>query len=104
MICQICEKDFKLLSSVAEQGLKSIGVYKNNLKKYKNEPSNLYQVTNYLMKFLYIYYSSIKNIYQDYLLSLKKNITPIKSNVENIRKNILKQSVSMLQQTLELHL
>ena len=97
----ICEKDFKLLSSVAEQGLKSIGVYKNNLKKYKNEPSNLYQVTNYLMKFLYIYYSSFKNIYQDYLLSLKKNITPIKSNVENIRKNILKHSVSMLQQALE---
>jgi hypothetical protein len=97
----ICEKDFKLLSSVAEQGLKSIGVYKNNLKKYKNEPSNLYQVTNYLMKFLYIYYSSFKNIYQDYLLSLKKNITPNKSNVENIRKNILKHSVSMLQQALE---
>ena len=97
----ICEKDFKILATRAENGLKNIDVIKKNLKKYKNEPSNLFLIESELLKFLYIYYSSFKNIYQDYLNSFKSNFAPINANIETIRKNILNHSISMLKQTLE---
>ena len=97
----ICEKDFKILATRAENGLKNIDVIKTNLKKYKNEPSNLFLIESELLKFLYIYYSSFKNIYQDYLNSFKSNFAPINANIETIRKNILNHSISMLKQTLE---
>ena len=97
----ICEKDFKILATRAENGLKNIDVIKKNLKKYKNEPSNLFLIESELLKFLYIYYSSFKNIYQDYLKSFKSNFAPINANIETIRKNILNHSISMLKQTLE---
>ena len=79
----ICEKDFKILATRAENGLKNIDVIKTNLKKYKNEPSNLFLIESELLKFLYIYYSSFKNIYQDYLNSFKSNFAPINANIDS---------------------
>ena len=76
-------------------------VIKANIKIYKNEPSNLYLIEDDLIKFLYIYYSSIKNLYKDHLKPIKSYITKINSNIETTRKNILNHSISMLKQTLE---
>jgi len=96
-----CEKDFKILSTRSENGIKSLDVIKANIKIYKNEPSNLYLIEDDLIKFLYIYYSSIKNLYKDHLKPIKSYITKINSNIETTRKNILNHSISMLKQTLE---
>ena len=99
----ICEKDFKILSLRAEKGLKYLEVLKKNIKNYNDEPSNLYLIEEQLIKYLYIYYSSFKNIYSDYLSSIKPNLKPININLENTRKNILTHSVSKLKQILESH-
>ena len=97
----ICEKDTKILSERSENGIKSLDVLKENIKIYKSEPSNLYSIVNELLKFLYIYYVSFKNIHKDYSTSIKPNIAKIKSHLETTRKNILNHSISMLKQTLE---
>ena len=99
----ICEKDFKILSLRAEKGLKYLEILKKNIQNYKDEPSNLYLIEEQLIKYLYIYYSSFKNIYSDYLSSIKSNLKPIKVNLENSRKNILTHSISKLKQILKTH-
>ena len=96
-----CEKDSKILSTRSENGIKSLDVIKANIKIYKNEPSNLYLIEDDLIKFLYIYYSSIKNLYKDHLKMIKSYISKINSSIEATRKNILNHSLSMLKQTLE---
>ena len=94
----ICEKDYKIYTNKAEKCLKNIEILKSNIKNYKDEPSNLYQIENQLIKFLYIYSSNLKKIYPKCLSSIKPNITPINQNIENTRKNILKHGISMLKQ------
>ena len=96
-----CEKDSKILSTRSENGIKSLDVIKANIKIYKNEPSNLYLIINELIKFLYLNYSSLKNLYKDHLKMIKSYISKINSSIEATRKNILNHSLSMLKQTLE---
>ena len=96
-----CEKDSKILSTRSENGIKSLDVIKANIKIYKNEPSNLYLIVNELIKFLYLNYSSLKNLYKDHLKMIKSYISKINSSIEATRKNILNHSLSMLKQTLE---
>ena len=95
----ICEKDYKIIMERAENGLKYLKILKNNLKIYKDEPSNLFLIENQLIKFSNLYFSSFKNIFPDFESSIKKNISKINQNIKNTKMNILNHSVSMLKQT-----
>ena len=97
----ICEKHLKIHLERSENGIINLDVIKANIKIYKNEPSNLYLIEDELIKFLYIYYSSLKNFYKDHLKPIKSFISSINSSIETTRKNILNHSISMLKQTLE---
>lgn len=97
----ICEKDFKIFTEKAEKSLKNIEILKSNIKKYKDEPSNLYLISRQLIKFLYIFSSSFKKMYPECLSSIKSNIKPIIQNIKNTRKNIINHSISMLKQTIK---
>ena len=94
----ICEEDFKIVSERAENGLNYLKKFKKELKKLKDEPSNLFLIENQLIKFLYLYYSSFNTKYPHFESSIKKNISPIKENIESIKKNILNLSISKLKQ------
>ena len=97
----ICEKDFEISSGKTEYGLKKLEVLKKELKVYKNEPSNLNLVLNRLIKILYLYYSSFKNNKKEFLSSFKNDIEKITEDIKNTKKNISKNCVSMLKQTLK---
>ena len=94
----ICKKDIKIIYERSETGLKHSQILEKNLKIYKDEPSNLFLIVNQLIKLLYIYYSSFKNIYLDFESSIKKNISPIHQKIKDIKRNILNHSISMLKQ------
>ena len=97
----LCEKDFKIFTQIAEKNLKKINVLKTNLSSYKDEPSNLYLVESEIIKVMQIYFTTYRKLYPDCWKSIKGNINPIASNLENTKNNILNHSISMLQQAFE---
>lgn len=97
----LCEKDFKIFTQIAEKNLKKIKLLKDNLSNYKDEPSNLYLVESEIIKVMQIYFSTYQKLYPDCLKSIKANINPIARNLENTKNNILKHSISMLEQAFE---
>ena len=52
----ICEKDYKIIMERAENGLKYLKILKNNLKIYKDEPSNLFLIENQLSNKINIFF------------------------------------------------
>ena len=96
----ICEKDYKIFSYKAEKGLKKLEILKQKITIYKDEPSNLYLIENELLKGLHIYYSTYKKLYPECFKSIKSSIKPICQNLENVKKNILSHSISMLKLSL----
>ena len=84
-----------------EKNLKKLNVLKTNLSDYKDEPSNLYLFESEIIKVMQIYFSTYRKLYPDCLKSIKGSIKPIVNNLENTKKNILKNSISMLEQAFE---
>ena len=94
----ICEKDIKIILERAEYGLKYFKIFKKNIEVYKDEPSNLFLIESMIVKYVYLYHSTFKNIYQNFAPMIKKSIEPITQNIKNTKSNILNHSVSMLKQ------
>ena len=100
----ICEKDFRIFSHKAEKGLKHLESLKASLSSYKDEPSNLFFIENELViKVLHIIFSTYKKLYPDCLKSIKLSIIPLCQNLENTKKDIIKNSLSMIKQSLNEH-
>ena len=98
---KLCHKECKIFSNNAEKRLKYLEDLKSNISKYKDEPSNLFFIEYEIIKFLYIIYSTYKNLYPDCFNSIKININSIAENLNNTKNNILEHSISMLKQTLK---
>ena len=98
----ICEKDFKIFSYIAENGLKHLEILKENISEYKDEPSHLFLIQNELLiKVLHIFFSACKKLFPDCLKSIKLSISPLCQHLENTKNDIINHSLSMLKQSIK---